>query len=194
MADICIVYHSGYGHTEVIANAIANGVKSSTCTAVMIKISETGQITPEQWDQLDNAGAIIFGAPTYMGSASGQFKMFADQTSKAWFTLKWKDKIAGGFTNSHSLSGDKLSTLQQMVVLASQHGMIWVSLGVNGADGKNHNRLETDVNRLGSSIGVMAQSENDSPSVTPPSGDIKTAENYGKRIAEVCAKWGVNPR
>ena len=34
------------------------------------------------WDQLAAADAIIFGAPTYMGSASAQFKQFADASSK----------------------------------------------------------------------------------------------------------------
>ena len=45
------------------------------------------------------------------------------------------------------------------------------------------------VNRIGYSIGLVSQSENDSPEVTPPLGDLKTAELYGKRFAEAVVRW-----
>lgn len=65
-----------------------------------------------------------------MGSAPWQFKKFADASSKAWFTCAWQDKVFGGFSVSASLNGDKQVTLIGMQTLASQHGGIWVSLGV----------------------------------------------------------------
>lgn len=40
--------------------------------------------------------------------------------------LAKENKITASFTNSHSLSGDKLNYLMQLVVFAAQHGMIWV--------------------------------------------------------------------
>jgi multimeric flavodoxin WrbA len=42
----------------------------------------------------------------------------------------WQDKVFAGFTNSASLNGDKQVTLIQLQTLASQHGGIWVSLGL----------------------------------------------------------------
>ena len=55
---------------------------------------------------------FIFGAPTYMGSPSAQFKAFAEATSKVRAdNLRWKDKIAAGFTNSQAINGDKLNSL-----------------------------------------------------------------------------------
>jgi len=184
-----IVYHSGYGHTEVLAKAVERGAAKVGETA-LIKISPEGKIEDAQWDILNKADAIIFGAPTYMGSASGPFKMFADASSKSWFQGLWKDKVGGGFTNSHSLSGDKLATLQQFSILAAQHGMIWVSTGVPGAQQKDtpHQRDENDLNRLGSFLGVMAQAENAGPDITPPAGDLKTGEHYGERIATFAKK------
>ncbi|WP_031191886.1 flavodoxin family protein, partial [Streptomyces peucetius] len=74
---------------------------------------------------LDAADAIVFGSPTYMGTASGAFHVFAEATSKRWATRAWQDKLAAGFTNSGSKSGDKLHTLQFFTVLAAQHGMHW---------------------------------------------------------------------
>lgn len=184
-----IVYHSGYGHTEVVAKAVAKGAGTKG-EAQLVKISAEGKIEDAEWEILKNANAIIFGAPTYMGSASAQFKIFADASSKPWFTQEWKNKVAGGFTNSHSLSGDKLATLQQFSVLAAQHGMIWVSVGEAPGQqtGEAHQRDPNIVNRLGSFLGVMSQAENVAAEGSIPSGDLQTAEIYGARIAEVARK------
>lgn len=184
-----IVYHSGYGHTETVAKSVERGAAKAGGTT-LIKIAADGKIADADWTALNAADAIIFGAPTYMGSASGPFKMFADASSKAWFTQAWKDKVAGGFTNSLSMSGDKLSTLQQMSVLAAQQGMIWVSLGEMPAQQAEtpHQRDPNALNRVGSSLGVMTQAENAGPDITPPAGDHKTAENYGERVAKIAAR------
>jgi NAD(P)H dehydrogenase (quinone) len=98
--------------------------------------------------------------------------------------LRWKNKVAGGFTNSGSMSGDKLNTLIDLALFAAQHGMIWVGLaeysGWNTSSGSPE-----DLNRPGSWLGVMSQSNNDeSPEVTPGVSDLRTAEALGRRIAE----------
>jgi NAD(P)H dehydrogenase (quinone) len=108
MTQVAIVYHSGYGHTAEQAKAVARGAQKVAGVDVVLLTSDEAQ---QQFDQLKAADAIIFGSPTYMGSASAQFKAFMDASSKAWFTQDWKDKIAAGFTNSGSQNGDKLSTL-----------------------------------------------------------------------------------
>ena len=188
MSSVAIVYHSGFGHTKVIAEAIARGANKEN--AVLIAVSKEGNIEEDQWELLNWADAIIFGAPTYMGSVSGAFKMFMDASSKCWFNQTWKDKIAGGFTNSGAVSGDKLNCLIQLAVFAAQHSMIWI-----GSDSKSpkhmapHQPNPDGVNRMGSSLGLMAQSENDSPENTPPPGDVATAEAYGKRIAAAVERW-----
>ncbi|NDH44053.1 MAG: flavodoxin family protein, partial [Betaproteobacteria bacterium] len=91
--DVAVAYHSGYGHTAKVAEALARGVTLGGKKAVLIDVSA---ITEAQWLELDAAKAIVFGAPTYMGGASAQFKQFADASSKRWFTQAWKDKFAGG--------------------------------------------------------------------------------------------------
>ncbi|MEY2790042.1 MAG: p-benzoquinone reductase, partial [Pseudomonadota bacterium] len=124
----------------------------------------------------EQAQGIIFGSPTYMGMASWQFKKVADATSKYWMSGAWKNKVAGGFTISSNLSGDKLSTLQYFMTLSMQLGMIWVGQA-EGNDGH--------LNRLGSSSGAMAQVGPTSPAADIPDGDLDTARAYGKRVAEI---------
>ena len=65
MSSIAVVFHSGYGHTQKQAEAIAKGAN-----AALIAIDADGNITEAQWEVLKNAKAIIFGSPTYMGSVS----------------------------------------------------------------------------------------------------------------------------
>jgi len=182
MKKIAVVYHSGYGHTEVQAKHVlkgAEGVKG--IEAKLIKVEDV----TEDPSKLNDYDGIVFGSPTYMGSVSAPFKAFMDASSKMWFEGKWQNKVAGGFTNSHSMSGDKLNTLIQLAVFAAQHGMIWVGQAESNASPAGEPGKADAINRMGSTLGAMAQSENDSPEVTPPSGDLKTAELFGKRIAEI---------
>ena len=162
-------------HVQIGANSVKDVV------ADLFKVDEI----MDNLEQLNDYDAIIFGSPTYMGSVSAPFKSFMDASAKLWFNQQWKNKVAAGFTNSHSMSGDKLNTLVQMSIFAMQHSMIWVGLGEmnQSPDGKPAH-FEA-INRIGSFLGAMAQSENESPDITPPIGDLKTAELLGKRVAEL---------
>ncbi|WDD96018.1 flavodoxin family protein [Burkholderia sp. FERM BP-3421] len=185
MSNIVIVYHSGYGHTKKLAEAVHAGTQNAGANARLIAV---GDLDDAAWAALDAADAIVFGAPTYMGGASAEFKQFADASSKAWFTQKWKDKLAAGFTNSASMNGDKFSTLQYFVTLAMQHGMVWVGTGMMPANTKAATR--NDVNFLGSFSGLLGQSPADSsPDEGPLPGDLETAKLFGARVATAAARW-----
>lgn len=186
MSLIAIVYHSGYGHTARQAEAVARGALALPGTeTALIKVEDADG----HWETLDKADAIVFGAPTYMGSASAPFKAFVDKSSKAWYGQSWKNKLAAGFTNSASLSGDKLATLQQLAIFAAQHGMIWVSIGLMPGNNSSKGSAD-DLNRLGSYLGAMAQSNADQgPDHGPTASDLRTAEHLGKRVAEAAARW-----
>ena len=178
MSKSVVVFFSGYGHTRRVAEYVAKGAEATS-----IEVDENGDITEADWDTLNGADAIIFGAPTYMGSVPWQFKKFADASSKVWFTRGWEDKVFGGFTNSGSLNGDKHSTLAYFQLLANQHGGLWVSLGLPPA-----NTLEStrdDVNNLGGSIGVLVQSPANAGAEAIPAGDLETARLYGERVTRI---------
>ena len=179
MTQVAIVYHSGYGHTKVVAEQVKAGAESVPGTkALLIPVEEIDA----HWNTLETADAIVFGSPTYMGNVSGPFKTFMDASSKPWLEQKWKDKLAAGFTISGSPSGDKLNTLQSLMVFAMQHGMVWV-----GNAEMPYN--EEGINRLGSFTGVMAQAGQVAPDVEPNLADRKSAERLGRRIATATARW-----
>jgi NAD(P)H dehydrogenase (quinone) len=178
MSAIVIVYHSGYGHTRKIAEAVAQGSGGG-----LLAIDAEGNLPPGGWEQLQAARMIVFGSPTYMGSVSWQFKKFADTSSKPWFTQAWKDKLAAGFTNSASMNGDKFSTLHYLMTLAMQHSMLWVGTGLMPSNTKAATR--NDINYVASFGGLMATTPSDaSPDEMVP-GDLETARRFGQRLAEV---------
>ncbi len=183
MSVISIVYHSGYGHTKAIADSVQKGAASVAGTTVNLMT-----VDAVNWDALNASDAIVFGAPTYMGGPSGQFKIFADATSKAWFTYAWKDKIAAGFTVSSSRNGDKASTLSYFQTLAMQHHMIWVGNDVPPGN-KDSKGSEADLNRLGAAAGLMAQANADQGVEGIHESDFRTAEAFGKRVAVTTARW-----
>ena len=189
MIKICIVYHSGYGHTEKVAHAVAKGVQSLAETECKLVKTEELKDSESGWEPLDDADAIIFGSPTYMGNISADMKHFMEATSSRWMEMKWADKLAAAFTNSGSQNGDKQNSLLTFATFAAQHGMVWINL--NQLPGNNHSKGSVeDINRLGASLGAMAQSNIDEgPDVAPPESDLRTAGLLGERVAQCARRW-----
>ncbi|MDH4293718.1 MAG: flavodoxin family protein [Betaproteobacteria bacterium] len=179
MSKVAVVYHSGYGHTAEIAKAVQRGAAETAGSEA--KLIAVGDID-KHWDDLAAAEAIIFGAPTYMGSVSAPFKAFMDASSRVWFTQGWKDKIAAGFTHSGSQGGDKFNTMTQLFTFAMQHGMVWTGLGLLPGNNSSKGSVN-DLNRLGSSTGLLTQSATDQDASAILDSEIRTAEHLGRRVA-----------
>jgi multimeric flavodoxin WrbA len=180
---VVVVFHSRGGRTRALAEAVAGGAAEVSATEVElvpVEDADAGQAA------LASADEIVFGCPTYMGSASAPFKAFMDKTSRVWVLQGWRDKLAAGFTHSAAPSGDKLGTLIQLAVFAAQHGMIWIGLGLPpsyaGGDADSE-----DTNRLGSHLGAMAQSRPGGGVL--PASDLATATVLGRRVAEAARRW-----
>ena len=182
MSKVAVVYYSGYGHTKVVAENFANEIQAD-----LIAIDQQGNISEQEWTILDQADAIVFGTPTYMASAPWQFKKFADDSSKRWFIRAWQDKVFAGFTNSGSINGDKQMTLIQLQALASQHGGIWVSLGILPSNKKSAAR--NDINYMGSVGGAMVQSPADASAEEISQGDLDTVRAYAQRVKSITDKF-----
>jgi NAD(P)H dehydrogenase (quinone) len=196
MATISIVHHSGSNHTQRQAEAIARGagaVPNVTTHLIRLEPSQVGSDmrwrAPDILETLTASDGILFGSVTYFGTVSAVFKAFLEATFGLWYEQAWKDKWAGGFTNSAAMNGDKQVTLMMLLTYAAQMGMFWVPMGDHpGANwsGAKHD----DVNRLGAFLGPMAQSDSDAADETAPSpGDLLTAERYGERFARIVQHW-----
>jgi multimeric flavodoxin WrbA len=195
MAIVSVVYHSPNGHTRRLAEHVAAGARGVQGTEVHLVEIIANQVVEGRWEEsaiikvLRSADAIVFGSPTLMGSVSAVFKAFLEAAFYEFLEQGWKDKIAGGFTNSASQSGDKLMVLQQLAIFAAQLNMLWVPVG--DPPGNNWSGgSRDDLNRLGSWLGLMSQSNADQgPESAGSLGDMATAARYGARIAQLTSRW-----
>ncbi|MCS6995584.1 MAG: flavodoxin family protein [Casimicrobiaceae bacterium] len=186
MPIVSIVYHSGYGHTKAIAEAVAEGARSVAHASVhLIAVAEAER----HWETLAASDAIIFGSPTYMGGPSGPMKEWIDKTSKVWFAQGWKDKLAAGFTVSGSWYGDKQRTIDAFYTLAMQHGMLWVGTGLMPSHNSSKPPSPEDLNRVGSFSGLMVQANIDQGAEGIPATDYATARAFGARVATIASRW-----
>lgn len=176
---ICVPYFSGAGHTALLARAIAEGAGGARVIDVTV-------IRPDDWEALDAATAIVFGAPTYMGSTAARFDQFLEEASgPRWHTGQWRDKLAGGFTVACHPSGDKGFALQRLATFAAQMGMIWVGQAEIGTPVIED---RPGINRDGSWLGLMA-TEVQADDMLLDVTDLETARLYGARLARATRRW-----
>ncbi|ODQ90549.1 NADPH-dependent FMN reductase [Mycolicibacterium flavescens] len=176
-----MAYHSGFGHTAHLADAVAAGAAEAGARVTHVVLDA---ITETDWEALDSADAIVFGSPTYMGNVSAGFQAFAEKTGRRCIEGTWRDKVGAGFTNSGAKSGDKLSTLISLAVFAAQHHMHWVNLGL--PPGWNSSTAdENDLNRLGFWLGAGAQTDVDADPARVHPSDAQTCHHLGHRVASV---------
>ena len=183
--EIVVVYFSGYGHTQKIAEAVASGAQ-----ARLLRVDAEGNLPAGGWEQLAAAQAIVFGSPTYIGNVSWQFKKFIDESSKVWAASGWKDKLAAGFTNSAGMNGDKAATISALFTMSQQHGMLWVGTGMMPSNAKNSKR--DDVNYVAAFAGLAATTPSDASPEEVVRGDLETARLFGQRVAETVARLRLN--
>ncbi|WP_050502054.1 flavodoxin family protein [Streptomyces monomycini] len=182
-STVSIAHHSRQGHTAVLAAAVADGALEAGAQAHLIAVD---RLDEDGWRLLDASDAIVFGCPTYMGNVSSEFQAFAEATSRRWLDGVWQDKVAAGFTNSGCLSGDKLQVLQALTILAAQHGMHWVNLGLKPGFSASTDTMDTP-NRLGLFLGAGAQSPADLGDEGLHKSDLETCRLLGVRVAAVSA-------
>ena len=183
--NVAVVYHSVTGTTAELAQAalrcaaLVEGAVAFELRIDGADIRDGRYRNDDAMQALSKADALIFGSPTFMGCVSAQFKAFADATSEFWFQRRWSGKFAAGFTVGNNPSGDQLSTIQYLSVLANQHGMLWVGIDLPGGydpEGRN---------RMGAQSGLIAHA----PAGLLEPADVRTAHYLGSRVAAVTRQY-----
>jgi len=120
---IFIAYHSDYGSTEKMAQAIATGASVSQPDChISIK-----QAINTQLSDLQQADVIFFGSPVHMGSMAWPMKKLVDDTSKLWMENCLEGKVGGVFATGGGLGGAGGGIEQTLISLHShflEHGMV----------------------------------------------------------------------
>jgi len=170
MAAIHIIYHSVKGHTERIAEAVAEGVEATGgCSSRLIRCQDA------RAEHVTGCQGLILGSPTHMGNVSAPMKAFMDDViASVWMKGGIPGAVGSAFTSSGSLHGDQEFALLAMLVTMFQLGMTLVSL----PPGLPENKV------LGYSHGAGTSVLGRQPSMIPPE-DLAVARRLGMRVAEV---------
>lgn len=144
---VLIPFYSLYGHVYQMALAVAEGVAQvEGAEAVIRRVPETlpaeviekmGAVEAQKSladipvctvDELEHAGAIIFGTPTRFGNMCGQMRQFLDATGKLWQSGGLVGKVASVFVSTASQHGGQETTITSFHITLFHHGMVVVGL------------------------------------------------------------------
>jgi NAD(P)H dehydrogenase (quinone) len=158
MPTVLILYHSKTGHTEEMAKAVEEGVKSEKVRVVRKKVNQA------TLKDLLEADGIILGSPTYYGTMAAEMKAFLDKSVQHHGKLE--GKVGAAFSSGGGLGGGVETTVLDMVKALLIHGMVvqgdpWgshygtVSIGrANAAAKKECRKLGERVARLVKRLGA----------------------------------------
>ncbi len=93
--NILIAYHSDYGNTARMADAIAAGIRAARPEASPL-LKQAQDTTP---DDLVRADVIFFGTPVHMGSMAWPMKKLIDEAGKLWMEGSLEGKVGGVFVS-----------------------------------------------------------------------------------------------
>ncbi|TXI19133.1 MAG: NAD(P)H:quinone oxidoreductase [Nitrosomonas sp.] len=197
MAKILILYYSMYGHIEIMANAVAEGVRNVENTEVVVKrvpelMSEEvarrvgaklDQAAPVATvDELPNYDAIIFGTPTRFGNMCAQMRNFLDQTGRLWLSGGLIGKVGSVFTSTGTQHGGQETTITSFHTTLLHHGMIIVGVPYSCQEIMNMSEITG-----GSPYGASTLAGGDGKR-QPSDNEIKIARFQGAHVAQVASK------
>src|ERR1700739_2378573 len=142
MAKVLVLYYSAYGHIETMANAVAEGARS---TGAQVDIKRVPELVPEEIarkayykldqaapvakvEELANYDAIVIGVGTRFGRMASQMANFLDQAGGLWMKGALHGKVGGAFTSSGTQHGGQETTLFSIITNLLHFGMVVVGM------------------------------------------------------------------
>jgi len=142
MSKVLVLYYSSYGHVETLADAVAEGARSTGATVDVKRVPETApeEVAKAAYFKLDQQApvatvaeladydAIVVGTPTRFGRISSQMAAFLDQAGGLWMSGALNGKVGGAFTSTASKHGGQETTLFSVITNLLHFGMVIVGL------------------------------------------------------------------
>lgn len=196
MTKVLVLYYSAYGHIEKMAEAVAEGARS---TGAKVDIKRVPELVPEEvakasyykMDQaapiatpadLENYDAIIVGAGTRFGTVASQMRNFWDQTGGLWAQGKLVGKVGSMFTSSATQHGGQESTILSFIPTFLHHGLAYVGLPY-----AFQGQMGVDAVKGGSPYGASTITDGDG-SRQPSAVELDAARFQGAHVATIAAK------
>jgi NAD(P)H dehydrogenase (quinone) len=198
---VLVVFYSMYGHIYKMAQAIAEGAKEVPGAEVVLRrVPETlsdevlgkmgalearkamANIPVCQVDELAEADAIVFGAPTRFGNMCGQMRQFLDATGQLWAKGALVGKVGSVFTSSATQHGGQESTILTFHITLLHQGMVIVGLPYAFAG-----QMRIDEITGGSPYGASTIAGGKGERM-PSENELAAARYQGKHAATIAAK------
>ncbi|GAA5784165.1 NAD(P)H dehydrogenase (quinone) [Chitiniphilus shinanonensis] len=195
-----VVFYSMYGHIYRMAEAVAEGAREAGAEVTLLQVPEL--VPPEVLeksgataarasfahvpvatvDQLAEADAIIFGAPTRFGNMCAQMRNFLDQTGGLWAKGALIGKVGSVFTSTATQHGGQETTLTSFHTTLLHHGLVVV--GVPYSEARQMTLAEISG---GSPYGASTITGGDG-SRQPSDNELAIARFQGKHVAGIAAR------
>ena len=196
MSKVLVLYYSTYGHIETMAQAVAEGARSTGATVDLKRVPETvpAEIAQKAHFKLDQAApvatvaelehydAIIVGAPTRFGRMPAQMASFLDQAGGLWARGALNGKVGGAFSSTATQHGGQEVTLFSIITNLMHFGMVIVGLPYSF-----QGQMTLDEVVGGSPYGAttIAGGQGQRP---PSAIELDGARYQGRRVAETANK------
>lgn len=198
---IQVVFYSMYGHIHTMAQAVAEGARR--VDGAEVSVWQVPELMPEdvlersgakaaraafagvpviQPEQLTEADAIIFGAPTRFGNMCAQMRNFLDQTGGLWAKGQLIGKVGSVFTSTATQHGGQESTILSFHTTLLHHGMVVV--GVPYSEARQMTLTEITG---GSPYGASTITGGDG-SRQPSENELAIARFQGEHVARIAAR------
>ena len=196
MTKVLVLYYSGYGHVETMAEAIAEGVGEVDGAEVTVK--RVPELVPEEVarksgmkldqqapiaepSELADYDAIVFGTPTRFGNMASQMRNFLDQTGGLWMQGALIGKVGSVFASTSTQHGGQETTITSFHTTLLHQGMVIVGVPYS------HKGLnEMDEISGGTPYGATTMAGDGSR--VPSANELDIARFQGRHVAEIAAK------
>ena len=196
-----VVFYSMYGHIYKMAEAVAAGAREVADTEV--SVYQVAELSPDEVldqsgakaaraafahipvakpDQLAQADAVIFGAPTRFGNMCAQMRNFLDQTGGLWMNGGLIGKIGSVFTSTASQHGGQETTITSFHSTLLHQGMVIV-----GVPYSEQRLLRMDELTGGTPYGASTITGADG-SRQPSENELAIARFQGKHVATIAGQ------
>jgi NAD(P)H dehydrogenase (quinone) len=145
VSRILVLYYSSCGHIESLAQAVAQGARSTGAEIAVkrvlmpedvarsagVKLDQPAPIADPE--ELANYDATNLGTPTRYGRLASQMANFLDRTGAFWMAGALVGKVGSVFCSTASQLGGPETTLASFYTNLLHHGMIVVGLPYTAA-------------------------------------------------------------
>jgi NAD(P)H:quinone oxidoreductase type IV len=190
-----------YGHIYKMSEAVVAGAREVPDTEV--SVYQVGELASDEVlqqsgakaaraafahiplakpDQLAQADAIIFGAPTRFGNMCAQMRNFLDQTGGLWMSGGLVGKVGSVFTSTASQHGGQETTIASFHSTLLHQGMVIV-----GVPYSEQRLLRMDEVTGGTPYGASTITGGDG-SRQPSDNELAIARFQGKHVATIAGQ------